>query len=100
MHEVMDHRTFNHFPIIAQGIVPQPPPDTIATRIVLVDRGERSHDRYVSWEAPIDRDCEGFWGHYTDDLTDARIDFINRLGWFTATQMAGLEADVNEYARG
>jgi hypothetical protein len=87
-------RLFNGYPILAEFVLPEEQ-DRIRGRIVLVDRGEFTYQRFVTWEAPLDRDSEGFWGHYHEDLLLAQLDFLMRSGWnLDAIHTRFLEANV------
>lgn len=68
--------TMNGHPVISAHHTPATP----ATReghVILVDRGEHAHDRYVTAWAGLG-DKSWCWGHYFNNRTDADADFSNR----------------------
>lgn len=77
--------TINHYPIVLQTYVPAAHPRDLHSRVVLVDRGERRHGRYVTAvQYSVDSgsaEWQSGWehGHYHCGLDDARADYVQRV---------------------
>jgi len=64
----------NGYPVITSEALPERA-GCQQSRVIIVDRGESTFQRYVSAQQNIG-DTEWYWGHYTDSLSTA-IDVAN-----------------------
>lgn len=72
--------TINGYVIIAQSETPRATA-TRAGRVILVDRGENTFQRYVTaWQGRDGNvwDSSWCWGHYFEDKANAHIDYCRR----------------------
>jgi hypothetical protein len=73
----------NGYPVIAYHLVGQrhrlvdmTPSDAVRA-IVLVDRGD-TYEPFVTWEVDVNGPS-AYWGHYFQNLSDAKVDFARRV---------------------
>ena len=57
-------------------------PGTLAFKVVLRDFGETAHDRYVT-HCINEGETSHYWGHYFNDLREARKDFHERCARYS-----------------
>ena len=83
----MTYQTINSCPILLSSYFRAAHPGDLSCRVVLVDRGERGHGRYVtavqytvSADSP---EWQSGWetGHYICDYAEAVADFGERAEW-------------------